>query len=307
MATMTGIWVDPRDAQPAVYITGRFAKFGAVDEVLRHKNDKFVCEALIESDQRSKEKTMENRHLHQNANTDHLMTDELKQLKRQEFVDRKRRQQLRNDCEELRQLAEQLRLASITKDLDDHIMEINRSRQMAAQVKVQGLQRAEAERQQHLAMELEKELRRKEQQEELRKTLASQVEERRLCRQRQYVETLAEREERMAMQQQIEEEDREHQLEQKRLKLKKRDDIIQLIEQKREYEQLQKAKCSEDISKLIEKQLEDAKHREEMDRARLEAIRKQQEISLRIGHQVLEVEVSLLGSVQMPFILKVYF
>ncbi|XP_017967563.1 meiosis-specific nuclear structural protein 1 [Drosophila navojoa] len=290
MATMSGIWAHPRDAQPVVFATKAHKRFVPIDENKLYRTEKHFCKTLVETDQIKKVQAMENRRLPQTVNADVLLTDELKQLKRQEFVDRKRRQQLRNDCEELRQLAEHLRLAAITKDLEEHMREINRSRQLANHVKLQGLQRAEAERQQQLAMEQEKELRKKKKQEELRKTLISQVEERQKCRQGQYVQTLAEREVRMAIQQQIEEEDKELQLELQRLKIKKRDDIIQFIEEKRKYEALQKAKLNEDTLKAFEIQLEEAKHREEMEKARLEAIRKQQEISSRIGQQVLEVE-----------------
>jgi len=69
------------------------------------------------------------------------MTQEMKAIKHAEFVEKKRRQQLRRDCEELRDLAEQLRLAAISKELAENLEERNRQRQMS--VKVEAREMAE--------------------------------------------------------------------------------------------------------------------------------------------------------------------
>ncbi|EDW68088.2 meiosis-specific nuclear structural protein 1 [Drosophila virilis] len=293
MTTQKRTYMDARDATPAIHITGRPKNMVSVDDTFVYKNAKYFCDVINETDLESKQIAMENRLRRQAFNKEALMSDELKQLKRQEFIDRKRRQQLRSECEELRELAEQLRLASITKELEEHMVETKRNRELAKNAKAVGLQRAEATRQQNLAMQEQEELRKKEQQEELRKTLAKQIEEKRQQRQLRYVETLTEREMRMAMQQQIEEEDRAEQLELNRLKLKKRDDMITFIKEQREYKELQRAKSDENLSKALEKQSEIAEQKRQREEAKLETQRKQEEIKMRVGHQVFEIEERL--------------
>ncbi|EDV91376.1 meiosis-specific nuclear structural protein 1 [Drosophila grimshawi] len=283
-------YMEARDATPAIHITGR-PKFNVeVDEKFMYQRAKYYCATTNEMDLRSTEMSKDNSLRQRAAFVEETMSDELKKLKHKEFIDRKRRQQLRNDCEELREIAEQLRLAAITKDLDDSIVEMNKHRQLAKNAQMLEFQRVEAERQQQLASQVEQELHKKEQQKELLASLSTQIEETRNRRQQQYVQSLTEREELIAMQRQIEEEDRLQQLELERQKQKKRNDMIKLIEQQREYKELQRAQSNEDIAKVLQNQSEMLEQQDRIDQARLAAQRKQEQISLRIGQQVFEIE-----------------
>ncbi|KAL7727339.1 hypothetical protein ACLKA6_008621 [Drosophila palustris] len=278
------------DALPAIRITGRPKGLVIVDEDLFFKNDKFFCDMINERQQLNTELSRENPLRQHVAHTEAAMSEELKKLKHQEYVDRKRRQRLRNDCEELRELAEQLRLAAITRDLEEHMAERNRRRQLAKDAKAKGFERAEAERLQQLAKEQEEERLKQERQIKLRESLSSQIEETRQRRQKQCVLTAAEREERIAIQKKIEEEDRAEQLELARLKQRKLQSQLEFIEKEREYKELQRAQSNEDIAKIFKKQSEMDQQRQMLEAAKREARRKQEKISLQIGNQVLEIE-----------------
>ncbi|XP_034485552.1 meiosis-specific nuclear structural protein 1 [Drosophila innubila] len=290
MTTPTRTFLCARDALPAIHITGRPKIFVKVDEDLVFKNFKFFSEMMNETQLKNTELSEENPLRQQAAHAEVVMSEELKKLKHQEFVDRKRRQQLRTDCGELRELAEQLRLAAITKDLEDHMAERNKSRQLAKEAKAKGFERAEAERLRQLAKEQEEEQLKKERQKVLHETLSSQIEETRQRRQKQCVQTAAEREERLAIQKKIQEEDRAEQLQLNRLKQKKLQSQLEFIEIKKEYNELQRAKSDENIAKVFEKQLEMAEQKRMMEEAKKEAQRRHQEISLQIGNEVLEIE-----------------
>lgn len=293
MGTPTRILANERDASPAVLLLGRPMFQSLVDDALFFKNSKFFSDIMNESQQRSTELTRENSLRRQANQTEAAMSEELKQIKHKEILDRKRRQQLRNDCQELRQLAEQLRLASITKDLDDQLAEVNRKRQMAKKVQELGFQRAEAERQHQLAMELEREKRLRESQEEFRKNLSNQIKNSERRRQEKYIQTAAEREELIAIQRRIQEEDMAAQLEVERLKKDKRQEMIELIEQQKEREKQAKAKNIEDVKQILAKQSEIDEQKALITAARRAAQRKQEEISLKIGNQLYQIEVSL--------------
>lgn len=293
MGTPTSALANERDATPAVLLLGRPKFQSLVDDALFFKNSKFFCDIMNESQQRSTELSMDNSLRRQAFHTEDAMSEELRQIKHKEILERKRRQQLRNDCQELRQLAEQLRLASITKDMDDHLAEVNRKRQMAKKVQVLGFQRAEAERQHQLAMELEREKRLRESREEFRKNLSNQIENSERRRQEKYIQTAAEREELIAIQRRIQEEDMAEQLEVERLKKDKRREMIELIEQQKEREKQAKAKNIEDVKQILAKQSEIDEQKAVIAAARRAAQRKQEEISLKIGNQLYQIEVSL--------------
>lgn len=293
MGTPTRVLANERDATPAVLLLGRPKFQSLVDDALFFKNSKFFSDIMNESQQRSTELSLDKSLRRQAYHTEDAMSEELRQIKHKEILDRKRRQQLRNDCQELRQLAEQLRLASITKDLDDHLAEVNRKRQMAKKVQVLGFQRAEAERQQHLAMELEREKRLRKSREEFRKNLSNQIENSERRRQEKYIQTAAEREEMIAIQRRIQEEDMAEQLEVERLKKDKRREMIELIELQKEREKQAKAKNIEDVKQILAKQSEIDEQKALIAAARRAAQRKQEEISLKIGNQLYQIEVSL--------------
>lgn len=294
MTTPTSILRYERDAAPAIWLLGRPKFQSLVDDAHFFKNSKFFSDIMNESHNRSTELSKENLLRRQAIHTEAAMSDELKKLKQKEILDRTRRQKLRNDCHELRQLAEQLRLASITKELDDHIAEVNKNRQMAKEVQVLGFQRAEAERQQQQAWQLEKEKRIRETREEFRKDLSNQIEETERRRREKCMQKAAEREELIAIQRKIKEEDKAEQLRLKRLKEDKCKDMINFIEQKKEDEKQEKANSVEDIKQIMAKQSEIHEQRAQLVAARREAQRKQEQISLKIGNQVYEIEVSLL-------------
>lgn len=293
MTTPTSKLAYERDAAPAVLLLGRPKFQSLVDDAHFFKNSKFFSDMMNESQHRSTELSKEQLLQHNVNHAESAMSDELKQLKQKEILDRKRRQKLRNDCHELRQLAEQLRLASITKELDDHIAEVNRNRQMAKKVQVLGFQRAEAERQQHLASELEREKRIRETREEFRKNLSNQIEDSERRRREKCMQKAAEREELIAIQRKIKEEDKAEQLRLERLREEKCKDMIDFIEQQKEREKQEKAKSLEDSKLMMAKQSEMYEQRSQIVAARREAQRKQEQISLKIGNQVYEIEVGI--------------
>lgn len=293
MTTPTSKLTYERDAAPAVLLLRRPKFQSLVDDAHFFKNSKFFSDMMNESQHRSTELSKEHLLQRKVNHAESAMSDELKQLKQKEILDRKRRQKLRNDCHELRQLAEQLRLASITKELDDHIAEVNRNRQMAKKVQVLGFQRAEAERQQHLAYELEREKRIRETREEFRKNLSNQIEDSERRRREKCVQKAAEREELIAIQRKIKEEDKAEQLRVERLREEKCKDMTDFIEQQKERAKQEKAKSLEDSKQIMAKQSEMYEQRSQIVAARREAQRKQEQISLKIGNQVYEIEVGI--------------
>jgi len=217
------------------------------------------------------------------------MTQEMKAIKHAEFVEKKRRQQLRRDCEELRDLAEQLRLAAISKELAENLEERNRQRQMS--VKVEAREMAE-ERCLMEAKEREKEAALKEEQHRLRESLAEQMEEHRRRRQQEHAQVMNDRELSLLRQKQIQEEDRAQQLEAERKKLQKRQDMLQSIKENQEHREWQRAQNNYELGDLVKKQTEIDHRKRELEEERQEMQRKKQEISIRLGQQVLEMEVS---------------
>ncbi|XP_016925518.4 meiosis-specific nuclear structural protein 1 isoform X1 [Drosophila suzukii] len=215
------------------------------------------------------------------------MTQEMKAIKHAEFVEKKRRQQLRRDCEELRDLAEQLRLAAISKELAENLEERNRQRQMS--VKVEAREMAE-ERCLMEAREREKEAALKEEQRRLRESLAEQMEEHRRRRQQEHAQVMNDRELSLLRQKQIQEEDRAQQLEAERKKLQKRQDMLQSIKENQEHREWQRAQNNYELGDLVKKQTEIDRRKRELEEERQEMQRKKQEISIRLGQQVLEME-----------------
>ncbi|KAH8356097.1 meiosis-specific nuclear structural protein 1 [Drosophila serrata] len=215
------------------------------------------------------------------------MTHEMQQLKNAEFVEKKRRQQLRQDCEELRDLAEQLRLAAISKQIADDLAERSRIRQLAVQDEAKEVSE---DRCLFEAKRREAEVARKEQQRCLRESLVSQMEENRLRRQRQHAQGMNDREQSQAKQKQIQEEDRAIQLELEERKVQKRRDMLRSIEENKQQREWERAHNLQELGKLLEKQSEIEDRKLLLEEVRLQAQRKKQEISDRLGEQVLQIE-----------------
>ncbi|KAH8284187.1 hypothetical protein KR054_012073 [Drosophila jambulina] len=215
------------------------------------------------------------------------MSHEMQKLKHAEFVEKKRRQQLRQDCEELRELAEQLRLAAISKQIADDLAERERSRQLAVQAEAQEVSK---ERCLLEAKRREEEVARKEQQRRLRESLVSQMEENRLRRQRQHAQGMNDRELSQARQKQIQEEDRAIQLELEQRKLQKRHAMLQSIEENKQHREWERAQNLQELEKLLEKQSQMEDRKLQLDLERMERQRKKQEISMQLGEQVHQIE-----------------
>lgn len=217
-----------------------------------------------------------------------VMTHEMQQLKHAEFVEKKRRQQLRQDCEELRDLAEQLRLAAISKQIADDLAERKRIRQLAVQVEAQEVSE---ERCLLEAKQREEEAARKEKQRCLRESLVSQMEENRLRRQQEHAQGMNDRELSQAKQKQIQDEDRALQIELEQRKVQKRHDMMQSIEENKQQREWERAQNLQELGKLLQKQEEIENRKLQLEEERLEVQRKKQEISIHLGEQVLQIEV----------------
>ncbi|XP_017036919.1 meiosis-specific nuclear structural protein 1-like [Drosophila kikkawai] len=215
------------------------------------------------------------------------MTHEMQLLKHAEFVEKKRRQQLRQDCEELRELAEQLRLAAISKQIADDLAERERARQLAVQAKAQEVSEdrglLEAKRR-------EEEMARKEQQRCLRESLVSQMEENRLRRQGQHAQGMNDRELSQAKQKQIQEEDHAIQIELEQRKVQKRHDMLRSIEENKQHREWERAQNLQELGKLLEKQSEIENRKQQLEEERIQVQRKKQEISIRLGEHVQQIE-----------------
>ncbi|XP_017008115.2 meiosis-specific nuclear structural protein 1 [Drosophila takahashii] len=215
------------------------------------------------------------------------MTQEMQAIKHAEFVEKKRRQQLRRDCEELRDLAEQLRLAAISKELAESLEERKRQRQMTVRVEAQEVA---DERCLMDEKEREKEAALKEEQRRLRDSLAGQMEENRRRRQQEHAQVMNDRELSLLRQKQIQEEDRAQQLEAERKKLQKRQDMLQSIKENQEHREWQRAQNNYELGDLAQTQSEMDRRKLQLEEERQEVQRKKQEISIRLGQQVLEME-----------------
>ncbi|XP_033166399.1 trichohyalin isoform X1 [Drosophila mauritiana] len=215
------------------------------------------------------------------------MTQEMQDLKRAEFVEKKRRQQLRRDCEELRNLAEQLRLAAISRDIAENLEERKRRRQLDIKLEAEEVSQERCLLQ---AKEYEKEVALKEEQRRLRESLAEQMEENRRRRQKEHAQVMNDRELSLLMQKQIQEEDRAQELETQRKKLQKRQDMLQSIKENQELREWQRAQYNQELGDLVQKQSEMERRKLQLEAERQEIQRKNQEISIRLGQQVLEIE-----------------
>ncbi|ALC46553.1 CG7352 [Drosophila busckii] len=285
MTTAARILMDKRDATPPILISGRPTTLVIVDDDLVYKEKRFFCDVLFEMQQRNADLSKENP-----LRKQEVISEELRQLKRKEYLDSQRRRQLRNECSELRELGEQLRLAAITKELDEQLQEKYKDRQLAKNAKALGYQRALVERQEQLAKELEQEQGKKAQQQRLHDTLSKQIEEKKRQREQQCVLTMADREEREALQRQIEQEDRQQKLEVLLAKDRKRIEMLKRIEEDRANKALLKTESSEDMTKAMLRQAHIDEEKRRLEDEQKETQRKHQEISMRIGQKVLETE-----------------
>ncbi|XP_026831571.1 trichohyalin isoform X2 [Drosophila erecta] len=215
------------------------------------------------------------------------ITQEMQELKRAEFVENKRRQQLRRDCEELRDLAEQLRLAVISRDIAENLEERKRRRQLDIKLEAEEVSQ---ERCLLKAQEHEKEVALKEEQRRLRASLAEQMEEHRRRRQQEHAQVMNDRELSLLMQKKIQEEDRAQEVEAQRKKLQKRQDMLQSIKENQELREWQRAQYNQELGDLVQSQSEMERRKLQLEAEREEVLRKKQEISIRLGQQVLEIE-----------------
>ncbi|EDW84366.1 uncharacterized protein Dwil_GK13186 [Drosophila willistoni] len=238
---------------------------------------------------RSMELSLENP-MWRGADLEVPISKELKDLKHAEFIEKKRRQQLRTDCEELRQLAEHLRLAAITKDLCEQRAELQKSRLEAEKDKAKSHQLAETERLRFLAEEQKKEVALKEQQKKLRDCLALQMEQTQQRRKKECVETVADRELRMALQLQIEEEDRALQYHLEQEKIRKRRDMNRLIEEKKTYKEFKNKEEEVELKKALRTQTQMDERKQRLDHERLEVRRKHEEITTQLGYQLYKLD-----------------
>ncbi|KAH8383019.1 hypothetical protein KR009_006261 [Drosophila setifemur] len=215
------------------------------------------------------------------------MAQEVKQLKRAEFVDRKRRQQLREDCEELRQLAEHIRLAAISKQIAEDLEYRKHRRQLAVKAEAQ---EAAEERCLLEAKEREREAALREEQRRLREFLNNQMEENRVRRQQEHAQVMNDRDLIQARQKQINDEDRAQQLEMEQQKLRKRHDMLQSIQENREAREWERTQNRLELNQLLQKQSEIDDIKQRLEEEKLKVQRKKQEISIRLGQQNLEIE-----------------
>ncbi|XP_043654802.1 trichohyalin [Drosophila teissieri] len=215
------------------------------------------------------------------------ITQEMQDLKRAEFVENKRRQQLRRDCEELRDLAEQLRLAVISRDIAENLEERKRRRQLDIKLEAEEVSQ---ERSLLEAKEREKEVALKEEQRRLRESLAEQMEEHRRRRQEEHAQVMNDREVSLLMQKRIQEEDRAQELEAQRKKLEKRQDMLQSIKENQDLREWQRAQYNQELGDLVQRQGEMERRKLQLEAERQEVLRKKQEISISLGQQVLDIE-----------------
>ncbi|XP_003736577.2 trichohyalin isoform X1 [Drosophila pseudoobscura] len=280
------------DELPAIFICGKpkFIVPGEVPKAHDFHSRIYASNMMADLDdlKRSVALSKENP-IHRENFEKRAISQELMEMKRAEFVEMKRRQQLRNDSEALRMLEEQLRSAAIAKDLSERMSEQCRSRALAVRAKAMGQERAALELME-LAQEDDKILAQKEEQRKLRESLARQIEENRLRRQQEAAEKFSQRELNNARQKQIEEEDRVEQEERNRQKALDRLKTLQFMQEKKEYRDMEKARAREELKKLLQTQseVEDRKNKLEEDRVQL--MRKHEEISTRIGQQLFQVE-----------------
>ncbi|SPP82826.1 meiosis-specific nuclear structural protein 1 [Drosophila guanche] len=283
-----------RNAFPAIFISGKpkFIVSSGVPQDLDFQSRVYSRNLMAElgtlqrSDELSKENPMHRENFEKAA-----ISHELMEIKRAEFLEKKRRQQLRNDCEGLRTLEEQLRSAAIAKDLSDRMAQKCQARSLAVRARALGQERAAMELME-LAQEDDKVLAQKEEQRKLRESLALQIEENRLRRQQEAAEKFSQRELSNARQKQIEEEDRAEQEERIRQKAVDRLNTLQFIQEKREFQEMEKARAREELRKLLETQADVEDRKNQLEEERVHLMRKHEEISTRIGQQLFQVENS---------------
>ncbi|XP_017101724.2 meiosis-specific nuclear structural protein 1 [Drosophila bipectinata] len=278
------------DAASGVFAIGK-PKFKIPNSVrIQHDfvSNKFAkkMEYELERVNRSLEMSKENP-MRRDAIEKDAMTQELKQIKHAEFIQRKKRQQLRQDCEELRDLAEQLRLAAISKGIADDLKERKRLRQLTVKTEAQ---EAAEERCLLEAQEREREAAFKEKQRQLRDSLTAQMEENRQRRQKEHAQVMNDREFMLARQKQIQEEDRAQELEMERIKMQKRRDMMQSIQDKKDAKEFERNQKLLEFKQLLQNQSDIEESKRRLDIERLEMQRKREEISIRLGFEVQEVE-----------------
>ncbi|KAH8306167.1 hypothetical protein KR018_003100 [Drosophila ironensis] len=278
------------DSSQPVFEIGR-AKF-KVPNTLRVQKNVFSSQLAkqmqydLERVNRSLELSKENP-MRRDAIERDKITLEMKQLKHAEFVERKRRQQLHQDCGELRELAEQLRLAAISKGLVEDLA--NSKRQTKLNLRTEAQEVAEELAQQR-AQEREEEAAFKEKQRQLRESLTTQMEENRLKRQQEHAQVMNDRDFMQARLKQIQAEDRALHLEMERIKKQKRQDTMQAIQDNRDAKERERHRNLMELNRLLQKQSEIEDRKKQLEEERLEVQRKKEAISIRLGHEVLEVE-----------------
>ncbi|EDW72383.1 uncharacterized protein Dwil_GK20748 [Drosophila willistoni] len=239
--------------------------------------------------ERSLEMSKENPLLHE-ARVDTAIAEELKEVKREEFVEEKRRQQLRNNNQELRELSEHLKLAAISKDLSEHIGDFFKTRLQIEKSKAESQKQAELERLKFLDHVNKEQLKLKEQQIKLHDSLAAQMEQKQQRRKQESLQTLADRESRIAMQRQVEKEDSAKLALQERVKIQKLQEMDKYIEERKAHRVLQYKEAEADLKKNLDTQNQMDDRKKKLDQERIEIRRKQEEISQLLGQQVAKLE-----------------
>ncbi|XP_053945217.1 meiosis-specific nuclear structural protein 1 [Anastrepha ludens] len=215
---------------------------------------------------------------------------ELKAQKVQDFLDKKKRQQLRQNNSELRQLEKQLKAAFISKQLAEQRIATEKLKE--EQMKLKRLENIEFEKERLRCKEdlIESERNELKKKEEIRNILLSQMAETQQRRKDEYTEVLKEKDE---MQKLLQKYKVEHDTELLELERRKQNAKEEMEEFKRKQEEWKLAQISEKVDEA-ERFQEMIKEREEKNlQTKLERqmqLQKRAELSDRIGQHLFEVE-----------------
>ncbi|XP_054747433.1 meiosis-specific nuclear structural protein 1 [Anastrepha obliqua] len=215
---------------------------------------------------------------------------ELKAQKVQDFLDKKKRQQLRQNNSELRQLEKQLKAAFISKQLAEQRIATEKLKE--EQMKLKRLENIEFEKERLRCKEdlIESERNELKKKEEIRNILLGQMAETQQRRKDEYTEVLKEKDE---MQRLLQKYKAEHDTELLELERRKQNAKEEMEEFKRKQEEWKLAQVSEKVDEA-ERFQEMIKEREEKNlQTKLERqmqLQKRAELSDRIGQHLFEVE-----------------
>ncbi|XP_067628802.1 meiosis-specific nuclear structural protein 1 [Eurosta solidaginis] len=265
------------------------------DRQVDSANNLFI-ETVMEEERRVKDlkakeiqMTAENPRIRMQQETTDIST-QLKTLKYEDFLHKKRRQQLRQNNMELRQLEKQLKAAYVSKLLAEQKVAAEKLKE--EQMKSKRLEDIEFEKQQLLSKEALKESEKNElkKKQEFRNVLLGQMAESQQRRKEEYTEVLKERED---MQKLLQKYKLEHdaellELEQRKVNAKKEmDEFMRLQAEIKAKEMTKKMDEAERFQEMIkERELKNLQTKLDRD---LKA-QKRAELSDRIGQQLYQVE-----------------